>query len=347
MKTETILNQIGVVVNKFNKEQIKNLIEIFKMLSMFAANEIISVQTEKVNFELGQKFEYNRWGKNTISKGDKVESEVFEICTKNGRYKQIIPVNNDLHRAFCLKFKNELPGIESLPPLAAFTVSKQMALTLSKIAETAKKPKVFGNENLEFVRFELLENAIKVIASDGYNLVNVELKTSVSGGGVWYIKPENLKGLKAGEIEFYQDKIIVNKVAISQSQELPTNYPNYMNVWPIGYNKAVTVFKNDLVTAIKQAKTTANKVTKCIDLHVNGSINVTGKDLDFAHETSLSINYLDKNYIEGFDISFNADNLLKSLAVITSDTVTINHGAPSKAIILNNEVLVMPLYKAN
>lgn len=345
MKTETILNQLNLPTTKQNKAHAKQLIDIYNMLAKFVPDQIVSVNVYPCSMYLGSEIKLSSGWRNEFYlsiEGHPVPSESFEIKTRWGYYRQSIPLNTDIYRAFCIKFKNELPQPEQETEICSFELNRTQAGQLSKLAAIPKKD--HQNEALKYVRLEAGNNKLKAVASDGIKVVFQVFETFGIESGVYYIKPEHIKGLKAGPVKIYPDKLQINSKLILQAQPV-LNYPDYQAVWPIGYERGFSVFKTDFLQAIKQASKTADKVTKVLEFHVNGSIQVIGKDEYFNHETDLKINYLSKSYQEDFNFSMAYPHILEAVNAIESDILTIKHGSERRGFILNDCALVMPFCK--
>jgi DNA polymerase-3 subunit beta len=122
------------------------------------------------------------------------------------------------------------------------------------------------------------------------------------------------------------------------------NYPDYEAVIPQNCSLLYKVDNKELQSAIKLAEVAANETTKLIRFKFNGSVlRVMANDMDF--DTSYSQDIACKklnNTGEGIEIGFKSTFLLDLLAD-ADKTVTISMSDPSRAALINDDMLLMPM----
>lgn len=152
----------------------------------------------------------------------------------------------------------------------------------------------------------------------------------LSFGDAYFDISEDKKIIK---IEF-NDHIIYSKL-------IDEKYPDYKAVIPNEFNTEFTIENKALKQVTDQALIFANKTTNQVKINVNGKLDFSAEDFDFSNEFNRSIDYIEKS---GDDIVFgvNGKLLVKCLKYL-DDKVKVELVDPVKPIILNSEVLLMPV----
>jgi DNA polymerase-3 subunit beta len=113
----------------------------------------------------------------------------------------------------------------------------------------------------------------------------------------------------------------------------------------------VTAPKEELMLEVKNAMKFCNKSTNMVVFSVNGKVTIASQDIDFDREYSNDLDFakskfrLKKDQLpEPFDIGFNGNFLNEILAQLPKkEPVTLELWGPTKAGIINDNYLIMPL----
>ena len=118
------------------------------------------------------------------------------------------------------------------------------------------------------------------------------------------------------------------------------NFPNWQAILPQNHETAITANKKELLNEVKKAAN-FNSI-KTIAINANGCLKVEAKDENLNTEYSKELKEYSK---EGPDIKigFNADYLNAILPELETETVHIKLTGYSKAAIINNKFLLMPI----
>jgi DNA polymerase-3 subunit beta len=119
------------------------------------------------------------------------------------------------------------------------------------------------------------------------------------------------------------------------------NYPNFMSVVPQNNNITMQTSKTQLIKMLKQAITQANQASRLIEFGINGSLKIKSQDIDFAlaYNGQLACEHTGKD----ITIGFNGNKLLNCLSAIDTETVNFTFNDPLSPVIINNNILLMPL----
>ncbi len=117
-------------------------------------------------------------------------------------------------------------------------------------------------------------------------------------------------------------------------------YPSYEAVIPVDQPGKVTLPKNELIENLNLAEIAANQGSKQGVFDLNGKVTLTSQDLDFKY--GFEYVFDSKANLEcriGFKIPF----LQQIISDIDSDHVVIKYTDPSRAFVVNDEFLLMPM----
>jgi hypothetical protein len=343
MKTENILKQINLLPNKRNKLQVNTLIQALKMLTELKSEIKHSQRSPAGLFNFGRetRIHYGYWRNNSdltiINEGDEVLSECFIFKTATGTYKNIVPVNNELHDHFC-----KLVGNEDVKesPLYSFTFNKSQS---DKIKRAAKiKDKYSLSEFNGILRLSFIPGECRAQITDGYRLYNERFKSiAIDFNQVLYIKTDNLTGMK-GEIilSIFTDYYTLNGSKF-EFITFEREYYEFSNIWPEN-PYLLTVNKKELSSALKQCIKISG-FTKRIDFEFNGCLKMTTENVDYNQNLDLRINYKFKKG-DDLSISFNGSYLLELISILDCEDISISYtAANNKPIVINDCLMLMPV----
>ena len=130
------------------------------------------------------------------------------------------------------------------------------------------------------------------------------------------------------------------------SRSIDARFPDYKCVIPEGEgNTVVTINPDELLQELKNASKFANRSTSQVTFGVNGKLTIAAQDIDFGEEytNDFELAEIQHNSGEGFDIAFNAKFLTEIVTKEKDGPITMKLWAPTKAAIINDHYLVMPL----
>jgi hypothetical protein len=346
MKTELILKQLNLGLTRANKVHISKLIEVVKMLQSIK-NEVLSFERTETEILIGREVSRTQYGWHSepqitvLIEGEKKPAEKITVRTKTGFYSQIVPVNCDLHRAFC-----SLLGVNVVESVKEGLIISKEVFSSLKLAQKIAKTKNIYRSDFKNVRLTCESNELQIIATDGHRLLRKTHKVESNDLDI-FISADNLKHVNQGSTIRQEGKNYFIDSLFVESEEV--NFPDYRNVWP-EYTGQIEVNRLQLIEALKQARVTANKVTKQIKLHLNGKIDIQSADLDFGQD-SIATCYYQSKTLPDFDICFNADFLIDGIEAFKQtgnglkDTVKISHSGVNykNPFLIDDCYLLMPV----
>lgn len=124
-------------------------------------------------------------------------------------------------------------------------------------------------------------------------------------------------------------------------------YPNWEAVIPQENPITVEVDRKKMIESIKQAMVFANSTTKQVAFSFNGSAVLKAHDIDFEHEYSKQFDGLYRKDGTDIEIGFNGGYLMDVLSDVSGDVASVQMSIPNRAVIINGEVLLMPVMLTN
>lgn len=152
---------------------------------------------------------------------------------------------------------------------------------------------------------------------------------NASYGDVYFDISTDFKIIK---IEF-EDHVIYSRL-------IDERYPAYKDVIPQDFSTEFSASNSALKQIIDQALLFANKTTGMIKINVNDQLEISAEDLDFNKEFNRKINYIQKS---GEDILFAINGKKLLICIKHLDDKIKFQLKPDTAIILNDEILLMPI----
>lgn len=124
-------------------------------------------------------------------------------------------------------------------------------------------------------------------------------------------------------------------------------YVNFLAVIPSDVTYTVEVDRAEFTDIVTKAAIYSNTATRQMLISIDGDkLEVLGEDLDFANSYEAEITpILVKNKLENkkMRIGLNAKILVRLLKTIEEETVTMKMSMPNKAVMINDEALIMPI----
>lgn len=123
---------------------------------------------------------------------------------------------------------------------------------------------------------------------------------------------------------------------------IDSKFPDYRAIIPTN-DKKLTVDKKEFTECLTDALICANPITNQGIINSDGV--VSSEDLDKSKSFKAKLDYSSFEGIEGITIGFNIKPMLECLKSIegTEGTVEISMSVPTRAMILNGNILLMPI----
>lgn len=125
-------------------------------------------------------------------------------------------------------------------------------------------------------------------------------------------------------------------------------FPQWKSVIPEKFNSSVTIPVADLKAIIDEAEPASNQETHLGAFTSDtkrGILNLIARDLDFSYGYTTNLKV--KNSGDSITIGLHLQKLKKILTTEAYDKVEIKMIEPSRATVINNEILLMPLLLKN
>ncbi len=174
-------------------------------------------------------------------------------------------------------------------------------------------------------------------------------KTILTIGGEWDIFYVSYKSKTGDESE--RVKMVNNAGIEVVFIPIDGRFPDYKVVIPEGKGEVnITVDPDEFISELKNAKKFSNKATNMVILSINGKMEISSQDIDFGMEykNEVSADITKHPEIDLFQIGFNANFLTDILNEIPAkENAKFKFWSPSKATIVNDNFLLMPLMVPN
>lgn len=211
------------------------------------------------------------------------------------------------------------------------------------------------------VYFDLTEECLAIVASDGHKLVrnkNFTVKSTTPSSFILPKKPATLlKGVLSKDegdvvIKFHERSAEIRYAeGVLKCRLIEGRYPNYNAVIPQNNPNDLTIDRKAFASALKRVIPFASGSSLLVRLHIeSGNLTLTSEDLDFA--TSAKETMICDYNGNTIDIGFKGSSLYEILTNLDSDEVTVKLADPSRAGVIvptsqpeNEEVLmlIMPM----
>ena len=276
------------------------------------------------------------------------EAIAIKIVYQNGLYN------------FTGQSAEEYPRTQSMTD-ACTTVSLPTEMLINNISRS-----LFATANDELrpvmngIYFDLIADALAIVASDGHKLVRSKNFTIKSESPSAFNLPKKPASLLKNILSKDGDDAIIKfddrsaeiqfTDGVMRCRLIDGRYPNYNSVIPNNPNE-VTVDRKGLQSALRRVLPFASESSQLIRFHIeSGRFEVSSEDIDFSTSAKeqLSCEYNGSP----ISIGFKGSSLMEILGNITSDNIIIQLADPSRAGIIvpaeqpENEdilMLIMPM----
>ena len=296
---------------------------------------------------------------------DKECSMNIEYCTQNGE-------NVKKGNVSLVYFSADSFPRATQPDDASLHISLPMAIFSNVLAHAGK---FVGNTELRPIMnclcIDVAEDRSEVIfvASDGHVLIKLIHTNNPETGGSNFFR-SGTPGKILVEKSFFKTLSVFDDcedidIEANESmvrftsgdditfvcKKVAGQYPNYNSVIPKNNPYTVVVDKRELASVVKRVALFSSESSNMIVLKKEGMfLDVAAQDIDFSRAANDQVIITDSTCPEDHRIAFKASSLLDSLAPISSDTICLHLGDPSRAgVITANEsspralTLLMPM----
>lgn len=213
------------------------------------------------------------------------------------------------------------------------TLISSISRSLFAIGEDELRPVMNG------VLFDLQDDGLTFVASDGFKLVRLKNTTVKSEGKASFIMPKKpaslLKNLLGRDDEMVEIKFDENCAKVSCSsfemvcRLIEGRYPNYNSVIPNDNPFKVVIDRESFLRALKRVSVFSQS-NSLVKLHIkDGEMIITAQDIDFS--TSAEEKVVCQYDGSELGIGFKATYLIDMLNNISSDSVILALADASRA----------------
>lgn len=211
------------------------------------------------------------------------------------------------------------------------------------------------------IYFDLTEEALAIVASDGHKLVRNKNFSVKSDNPTSFILPKkpatllkNVLGKDGSDVILRFDDRNADVTfgdTILQCRLIEGRYPNYNSVIPMNNPNQLTIDRKVLIGALRRVLPFASESSQLIRLHLEiGKIEISSEDIDFATSAKEEI-ACDYNG-NSMNIGFKGSSLNEILNNLSSEEVVLELADPSRPCLIipseqpeNEDVLmlIMPM----
>lgn len=235
------------------------------------------------------------------------------------------------------------------------TLSNDIARTIFATANEELRPVMNG------IFFDLKEDALAIVASDGHKLVRTLNSSIKSDTPKSFILPKKPANLLKNVLQKNDDDIVIRFDDRSASIIYPDGvltcrliegkYPNYNAVIPKDNPNILTIDRLSLLGVVKRVLPFASDSSQQIRMHIEmGKVVVSSEDIDFY--TSAKEELVSDYNGNTMDIGFKGTSFIEILNNIDSEEVELQLADPSRPCLIlpaqqpENEnvlMLIMPM----
>ena len=278
-----------------------------------------------------------------------LESNIAKISYQNGLFS--LPIES----------ADEFPAAQTVGDVATEIVIPNALLaeninrTLFATAQDELRPVMNG------IYFDLMPEALAIVASDGHKLVRNKVLTVHSDQPAAFILPKkpatllkNLLGKDGGDVVIRFDErsaeVTYGETMLS-CRLIEGRYPNYNSVIPQDNPNKLSIDRRSLIGTLRRILPFASDSSQLIRFHIEGgNLNLKAEDIDFA--TNAEENITCSYNGTPMSIGFKGSSMIEILNNLDGDEIIIELADPSRAGVIvpaqqpeNEEVLmlIMPM----
>lgn len=262
---------------------------------------------------------------------------------------------------FTAQSADEYPRVQPIPDGATVitidsqTLADNISRSIFATAQDELRPVMNG------IYFDLTQDSLNVVASDGHKLVRNKNFTIKSENPAAFILPKkpatllkNVLGKDGGDVVVKFDERsaeISFADGVLFCRLIEGRYPNYNSVIPQNNPNQLNIDRRSLIGALKRVLPFASESSQLIRFHLEaGKLELSSEDIDFA--TSAKEVVTCEYAGQSMNIGFKGSSLSEILNNLQGDEVQIELADPSRAGIIvpaqqpeNEDVLmlIMPM----
>jgi len=221
--------------------------------------------------------------------------------------------------------------------IASSVLKRLVEKTSFALSSDDLKPALMG------ALFEVLENSISVVATDGHRL-SVCSRSDFSSRGYEgrVIVPKKFLNLLLPYLDGQGETVLWvgdNHLTISFSgitafsRVIDERYPDYKTVLPKDNSKVLTADREEMLASVRRVSIFSNRATRQVELRLsNGEAVVTTEDPESASsaQEKFQVQYED----EDLTVGFNANYLVDILTHIDTEKVVLRLNSPISATLV-------------
>lgn len=239
--------------------------------------------------------------------------------------------------------------------LQAEKLSDSLTRSLFATAQDELRPVMNG------VYFDLKEDGLAIVASDGHKLVRNKIFSIKSDSPASFVLPKKPASLLKNVLSKDGGDVIIRfdersaEISFAEGnlacRLIEGKYPNYNSVIPQDNPNQVTIDRKSLIGALRRVLPFASDSSQLIRFHVSaGLLELNAEDIDFATSAKESVTC--EYGGNPMSIGFKGSSMLDILNNLESDDVVIQLADPSRAGVIvpgsqpENEdilMLIMPM----
>lgn len=222
----------------------------------------------------------------------------------------------------------------------------ETTLTAGCVAENIQRTLfATANEELRMVMngifFDLREDALNIVASDGHKMVRNMILTSKSEVSASFILPKKPAGLLRNVLSTDDETPVTIKFDTQNAEIqfedgvllcrlIEGRYPNYASVIPSDNPNIVTIDRKGLLNALRRVLHFASESTMLVKVRMTqNNMELNAQDIDFSTEAKEDV-VCEYGGVP-MTIGFKGSVLVEILNNLNSDEVIIELGDPSRA----------------
>jgi len=227
--------------------------------------------------------------------------------------------------------QDEFPKISVQESIGSFLIestrfNNMIQRTLFAVSSDELRTTLMG------VFMKVMENELRMVATDGHRLVRISdtdfvspdvQKESIIPTKALNLVSKNLQGIDQIKISLSDDHVVFglsNTTIFSKGIE--GQFPNYERVIPVDNDKSVIANRDLLSASVRRVSIFSNTITHQIRLSLSESqLNIQSEDIEFGGEAKekMEVEYAG----ESMDIGYNANYLLDILRHLDSEVVEL------------------------
>ncbi len=265
-----------------------------------------------------------------------LQANIVKISYQNGLF--TLPIDNAAEYPQALSVGENASRIAMPSSLLADNIGRSLFAT----AQDELRPVMNG------IYFDLLQDCLAIVASDGHKLVRNKIVTISSETPASFILPKKPASLLKATLAHDDSEVVIrfderNAQIVFGDGELTCRliegrYPNYNSVIPQNNPNELRVDRPTLLAALRRVQPFANDSSNLIRFSVdNGSLQLNAEDFDFSKKATERM--ICEYNGQPMNIGFKGSSFIEILNNFDSPEVIIQLADPSRAgLVLPSEM---------